>query len=98
MSDSRDKMKGPPSNVVAFHDPNEKAVDISLRDLEYPLDGKLAPLLQQIWEEWCRTPEDPLGVCRSYHPRCGTAYIKNRDGLGEIRIVLRFPLDLEKLP
>jgi hypothetical protein len=66
--------------------------DIILADVEGFFDSVLWPVIEQIQKKWY--PEDVDDKL----PRCGTAHIRNNeDGNGEIRIVLRFPLDMEAL-
>ncbi len=70
-----------------------KTIDISLSDLEDMREGALKSVIEHVADLWVGSDES-----RRKHPRCGTAYISNNNyGLGELRIVFRFPFDMENL-
>jgi hypothetical protein len=62
-------------------------IDVNVADLADWTQGPLSSLFQEIKQQWVGEHPD-----RMQHPRCGTVYYSNRDGLGEVRLVLRFPL------
>jgi len=76
--------------------PDDRGIewDLIVSDLTAPKEGRLSSLVEQIQEKWypdcAEQGEMP--------PRCGTVYVCNtKNGNGEIRVVLRFPLDIEAL-
>jgi len=71
---------------------SEITIDVSVEDLEHGEDGALMPVFKEVFRSWVGD-----NLERYEHPRCGTAYVTNKDGLGELTIVFRFPLDLEKI-
>lgn len=58
-----------------------KLIDVTVADLADWTKGPLSGILAELNSAW-----------GSEDSRCGTVFISNCDGLGEIRISLRFPL------
>jgi len=69
--------------------PVSRGIEVTLTDLMDWSRGPLSPIAEAIEASWVAGHPE-----RSYSVRCGTAYLHDNEGNAEIRIVLRFPLDV----
>lgn len=65
--------------------------DFTVSDLENFDKGRFGELLKELKARWISDYEK-----RNHTVRVGTAYVSNKEGLGRVELVFRFPINVTR--